>query len=274
MINIFAYDYMIRALIVGFFLSLVIPAMGVVVVNRKTSMIGDALSHVSLAGVMAGLIIGINPILGAIFACLLATFFMELIRKRFPAYGEVSTAIVMSGGVGIASLLSGFVKGAANFESFLFGSIIAITDFEFLLIFLVTLVVFFGLLYYFKDLMYMSFDPISAALSGVKVDRVSSVFMILTGATVAISARTVGVLIISSLMVLPVSCAMQLGKGYGATSALSILFGLFFTEVGIVISFYAGLKPGGTIVLLGICTLALLFFWNFIRKKTIRYKKN
>lgn len=272
--NIFAYDYMIRALIVGFFLSLVIPAMGVVIVNRKTSMIGDALSHVSLAGVMGGLIIGINPILGSIFACLLATFFMELIRKKFPAYGEVSTAIVMSGGVGVASLLSGFVKGAANFESFLFGSIIAITDFEFILIFLVTLVVFFSLLYFFKDLMYMSFDPISAVLSGVKADRVSSIFMILTGATVAISARTVGVLIISSLMVLPVSCAMQLGKGYGATSLFSILFGLFFTEVGIVISFYAGLKPGGTIVLLGIFTLVILFFWNFIRKKAVHYKKS
>ena len=269
MINIFAYDYMVRALFVGLLLSIVIPAMGVVIVNRKTAMVGDALSHVSLSGVMLGLIIGINPILGAIFSCIVASFFMEFIRKKFPSYGELSTAIVMSTGIGLASLLSGFIKGATNFESFLFGSIIAISDFEFYLVLCISILVFICLLYYFKDLMYMSFDLISAALSGVKVNHVSRIFLFLTGITVAISSRTVGVLIISSLMVLPVSCAMQLGKGYKDTTLYSILFGIIFTELGIMISFYSGLKPGGTIVLLGVICLILLFFWKYLKKKRV-----
>lgn len=255
MTNIFAYDYMVRALIVGLLLSIVIPAMGVVVVNRKTSMVGDALSHVSLSGVLLGLLLGINPILGAILATISAAFFMEFIRKSFPSYGDISTAIIMSTGIGLASIFSGFVKGASNIESFLFGSIIAISDFEFYLVVLISLLVFLCLLYFFKDLMYISFDPISAALSGVKVDRVTRVFLFLVAITVAISARTVGVLIISSLMVLPVASAMQLGKGYKATTIYSIIFGIIFTLVGILVSFYTGLKPGGSIVILGVLTL-------------------
>lgn len=268
-VEIFQYDYMIRAMVVGLILSIIIPIMGVVIVNRRTSMVGDALSHVSLAGVMGGLIMGINPVLGAILGCLIATFFMEFIRKKFPSYGEISTAIIMSFGVGMASLLSGFVTGPTNIESFLFGSIIAITDFEFIMIRIMAFIVIVNSLYFFKDLMYISFDPISAALSGVKVDFVGGIFLFLTAVTVAISSRTVGVLIISSLMVLPVSCGMQLGKGYRGTTILSVLFGIFFTEVGLIISYYGGLKPGGSIVLLGVITLLFIFFIQFIKGKKI-----
>ncbi|MDO5713912.1 MAG: metal ABC transporter permease [Tissierellia bacterium] len=262
MISLFQYSYMIRAMIVGLCLSIIIPSIGIVVVNKRVSMIGDALSHVSLAGVMLGLILGINPILGAIGICLFASLGMEFINKRFPGYEEVSTAIIMSGGIGVASILSGFVKGSANIESFLFGSIVAITDFEWLMILIVSFLVFLFLSFLYKDLLYISFDSISADLSGVKVDQVNRLFMILTAITIAISARTVGVLIISSLMVLPVSCALRFGLGYFQTTLLSVGFGFLFTELGLVIAFYLGLKPGGTIVLLGVFTLVILLLFK------------
>ena len=100
--EIFQYDYMLRAMAIGLMLGIVIPSMGVVIVNRRLAMIGDALSHVSLAGVMLGLLIGINPILGAIITCAVAAFSMEWIRRYFPSYGEISTAVIMSTGVGLA----------------------------------------------------------------------------------------------------------------------------------------------------------------------------
>ena len=256
--ELFQYDYMIRAMIVGLVLSVVIPAMGVVIVNRRLAMIGDALSHVSLAGVMFGLLVGINPILGAIITCALAALSMEWIRRRFPSYGEISTAVIMSTGVGLASILSGFVKGGANFESFLFGTIVAITDFEFYMILAVSLAVVVFLVLNYRKLLYLSFDGISARLAGIRADRLSGLFVLLTGLTVAISARTVGVLIISSLLVLPVSCALQLKLSYKKTHVAAILFGVFFTEAGLVLSYYLGLKPGGSIVMLGVATLMVL----------------
>lgn len=256
--EIFQYSYMIKALLVGFVLAVIIPCMGVVVVNKKISVIGDALSHVSLAGVMIGLIAGFSPIVGAIIMCIIASLFLEYIRKRFPSYQEISTAIIMSTGIGIASILSGFVKKAANFEAFLFGSIIAITQFEFYLIIIVAIIVLITFLYYFRDLMYISFDEMSAGLSGVNVDRVNTLFMILIAITISVSARTVGILIISSLMVIPVACAMQFEHGYIRTTIMSAVFGVFFTITGLIMSFYIGLKPGGSIVMTGVVTLLII----------------
>ena len=256
--EIFQYTYMIKALIVGLVLALIIPCMGIVVVNKKISIIGDALSHVSLAGVMIGLIAGFSPILGAIITCIVASLLLEFIRKKFPSYQEISTAIIMSTGIGFASILSGFVRSAANFESFLFGSIIAITPFEFYLILIVSVIVLITFLYFFRDLMYISFDEMSAKLSGINIDRINTIFMILISITISVSARTVGILIISSLMVIPVGCAMQFNYGYIKTTLLSSLFGVIFTITGLVISFYLGLKPGGSIVLCGVLTLLII----------------
>lgn len=265
--EIFKYAYMNKALIVGLVISLIIPFMGIVVVNKKISIIGDALSHVSLAGVMIGLIMSSSPIIWAIISCVLASLLMDFIRKKFPGYEEISTAIIMSTGIGFASILSGFVKKSANFESYLFGSIIAISDFEFYLIIITSIIVFLVFLFLYRDLLYISFDETSARLSGVNVSLVNTIFMILISVTISVSARTVGILIISSLMVIPTSCALQFRRGYFKTILLSLFFGVVFTIFGIILSFYLGLKPGGSIVLVGVFTLLfILIFKNNLMK--------
>ena len=124
----FQLEFMRRAFLVGIMLSIVIPCIGVVMVNKRNSMIGDALSHVSLAGVTIGLIFRVNPIITAIISCAIASFSIEIMRRYFPKNSDISTAIMMSLGIGLAAVLSDFVKGAANFNSFLFGSIVAISD--------------------------------------------------------------------------------------------------------------------------------------------------
>ena len=132
--EIFNYGFMQRAFLVGLLLAAVIPCIGMVIVCKRLSMIGDALSHTSLAGVAAGLILGMNPVAAAALACITASLGIEIIRRKLPRYSEMSIAIVMSAGVGLAGVLSGFVKNAANFNSFLFGSIVAISDTEMYLV--------------------------------------------------------------------------------------------------------------------------------------------
>ena len=111
--EIFNYGFMQRAFVVGILLAAVIPCIGIVIVFKRLSMIGDALSHTSLAGVAAGLILGINPVAAAAIACITASLGIELIRRKLPRYSEMSIAIIMSAGVGLAGVLSGFVKNAA-----------------------------------------------------------------------------------------------------------------------------------------------------------------
>lgn len=255
---IFEYDFMRRAFITGVLLAVIVPCIGVVIVLKRLSMIGDALSHTSLAGVALGLILGFNPILGAICACTFASFGIEGIRKKIPKYSEMSIAIIMSAGVGLAGVLSGFVQSSQSFDSFLFGSIVAISNFEMILVIVVGCVVILSFILLYKELFYLAFDEQSAKLAGVPVRLVNFIFTLLTAATVSVAARTVGSLIVSSLMVVPVACAMQFAKSYKQTVVFSAGFGLISTVAGLFLSYYAGFKPGGTIVLVGVVILVLV----------------
>ena len=256
-LDIFQYDFMRRAFVVGILLAVIIPCIGVIVVFKRLSLIGDALSHTSLAGVAIGLLLGINPVLGAMAACLLAAFGIEAIRKRIPRYSELSIAIVLSVGVGLAGVLSGFVKNTANFNSFLFGSIVAISDFETALVIGISVLVFLAFLFLYKELFYIAFDEQAAGLSGVPVRLVNTVFTILTAITVSVASRTVGALIVSSLMVVPVATGMLLARSYRQTVVLSVIFAVTATVIGLFTAHFAGTTPGGTIVLTGV-TLFLL----------------
>jgi zinc transport system permease protein len=165
----------------------------------------------------------------------------------------------MSTGIGLAAVLSGFVKSAANFNSFLFGSIVAVTDFELMLVILVSLIVLLTFILLYKELFFIEYDEEAARLAGVPVKAVNFIFTLMTAITISVAARTVGALIVSSMLVIPVACGMQFGRSYRQTVLLSVAFALCFTIAGLFLAYYAGLKPGGTIVLLGVlCLLVIL----------------
>jgi len=255
----FEYDFMVKAFIVGIIIAVITPGVGVIVVFKRFSMIGDTLSHTSLAGVAIGLIAGINPVAGSIMACIAAAFGIEAVRKLFPRYSEIALAVILSAGVGLAGVLTGFIKNAASFNSFLFGSIVAIDDLELGLVAVSGAIILAFYIVLYKALFFMTFDEEAAKLAGVPVRRVNFIFTLLIALTISVAVRTIGVLIISSLMVLPVACAMQISRSFKQTTLFSILYGVAFVLIGLTISYYAALKPGGTIALTGIAFLALTY---------------
>lgn len=265
--DILTYSFMQRALLVGLLLGIIVPMIGVIMVSKRLAMIGDALSHGSLAGVTIGLILGFNPILGATVFAIFAALSIEFIRKKIPRYSEMSIAIITSTGIGIAGLLSGFVDNASNFNSFLFGSIVAINDLEMQLVILISVVVIGTFVLLYKEFFYIALDERSARLSGVNVSVVNFISTMMTAITVSMAARSVGALIVSSLMVIPVASAMQLAKSYFQTVLYSIVFGVLFTVGGLFVSYHLSLKPGGTIVLLGVVTLSVLFVIKALLQK-------
>lgn len=262
MLDIFQYEFMQKAFLVGVLLAIIIPLIGIIVVLKRLSMIGDALSHTSLAGVALGLILGINPIIGAVIICMIATFSIEGIRKAFPKYAEISISIIMSFGIGLASILSSYIEDAGAFHTFLFGSIVAITDVEVFLVCIVTVIVVLSFFLLYKELMFITFDEKGAILAGVPVKKINFLITLLTAITVSVAARSVGALIVSSLMVIPVACAMQVANSYKKTVIFSVLFALTFTIIGLYLSYYFDLKPGGTIVLTGVAVLIPLIVFK------------
>lgn len=262
----FAFEFMRRALIVGTMLSMMIPMIGVIMVNRKTSMVGDALSHSSLAGVGIGLILGFDPVLGAVAICIVAAFSIERIRKRFPQYGDMATAVTMSFGLGLAAILSDFAPGGNTFESYLFGSISSVqirdvyaVSIVFVLVVLCSVVLYAGLLA-------ISVDSNLARISGVKIAVVNSLFTLLSAITIAMATKIVGALLVASLIVLPVATSLMVARSYKAAYLISIGLGVLYMWAGISTSFYQDIKPGGAIVLYALLGMLVTALYAKLRK--------
>ncbi|CAM4197231.1 metal ABC transporter permease [Erysipelothrix inopinata] len=259
------YEFMRTAFIIGGLLAIIIPLIGVVIVFKRMSMIGDALSHISLSGITIGLILGINPLIGAIVMSLIAAISIEFIQKKLGKYQEIAIAAIMSFGIGLSGVLLGFVKNPANFNSFLFGSIVAIGDNDNTLAIVLSIVVIVLSLKYYREFFYMAFDPQAAKLAGIPVDRLSLLFTMLTAITVSIASRIIGALIVSSLMVIPTACAMQFSKSYKSTMGISVILSLIFVWLGLTISYHLDIAPGGTIVLLSVVMLVFSLFYKSLR---------
>lgn len=256
--SIFSHSFMIRAFISAALIALSAPCIGLPIVLKRFSAIGDASSHSALGGIAFGLLIGINPILGAVLFSIAAVLSIEALRKKFGTYSEIATVVIMSAGIGLTAVLSGFIKnGSANINSFMFGSIVAISDFELLLTVILSALVVIITLSLYKEIYALTFDEEAAALCGIPVKAINFVLMLLTAVTVSVASRIVGALMISSLLVIPAAAAMLIAKSYKSTLIYSIIFAELFTVSGLFASYYLNLRPGGTIVLIGTAVLVI-----------------
>lgn len=262
----FEFEFMRRTMLVGALLGVMIPLIGIIMVNRKTSMMGDALSHTALAGVAFGLILGFDPMIGAAIICIIAAFVIEAIRKRFPQYGDMATAVIMSTGLGLAAILSDFTPGGNSLESYLFGSISAASPFDVALISIIFVVVVVTSILNYSGLLYISINPNLARLGGVNTKLVNNIFTLFSALIIAISCKIVGVLLVASLLVLPVATALLVARSYKQIYFFSICLGLAYMLVGLTLSWHLDIKPGGAIIILAVSGLIIFSLISQFRK--------
>lgn len=262
--NIFQYSFIVRGLEAGIIVALIAPAIGIFLVLRRYSLIADTLAHVSLAGIALGLLLGINPILTALGTTVVASLGIEKLRNSKRVYGESALALFLSGALALAVVILSLSHGFnANLFSYLFGSIVTVTAADVWIIFGLAVVVLSALSFFYKALVYITFDEAAAKVSGVPVNLVNTVLIILSALTVALSIPIVGVLLISALIVIPVVTALQLRKSFTATLIYAEIFSLISVITGIFASFYFNLSTGGTIVLI----MLTIFSGVFLGKK-------
>lgn len=253
----FELDFMQNAFIVGFIVSVLCPFIGLFIVLRRYSMIGDTLSHSSFAGVAIGLVLGTDPLLTAFAFTSICALAIEFLRTYFKKYGELVMSIVLTLSLGIAIILISSGKASAKVDSFLFGSILTVTTSDILLISIIGGICLMVLLLLYNKFIYVTFDENSAKTAGINVKLMNYVFTLLVGATISLSIRVMGILVVSSIIVVPVATAMQLKKGFTKTLILSILFGFLDVMIGLVLSYYINSAPGGTIALTSVIILIL-----------------
>ena len=261
------YAFMRRALLAGILLAIALPLVGTSLVLRRTSMTGDALSHASLAGVAGGLVAGVDPVLGALVACVIASLGMEAVRRRLPRHADVAIAVASATGAGLAGVLSSAKGNSAGLDSFLFGSIVAISEEEQLMVVGLAAVVVILALLSRREVFMMSLDEGIAATAGVHTVAVGFVLAVVTGVVVSIAARVIGSLVVSSMLVIPVAAAMQVARSYRGTIVWAVGVSLFSTVTGLVASYYLGAKPGGAIVLVCVAIMGVLSLVSALRRR-------
>lgn len=252
------YEFMQRAFWAGGLIGLIGPLLGVYLMLRRQVLMADTLSHVSLAGVALGSVLGWNPALSGFVVAVAGGLIIEQLRRSYRTYSELPVAIIMTSGLALAVVLMSLKQNLTkSFSSYLFGSIVAVSDTQLKLIAVVAAA---GLLYFIilrRPLYSLTFDEETAAISGVHTGWLSFSFAVLTGMSVAAAMPVVGVLLVSALIVLPASIALRMASGFTAAIIISVSVGLTGVFSGLTASYYINTPPGGTIALILLVFLLL-----------------
>jgi len=261
------YEFLQNAFASGIIIGFIAPLLGVFIIVRRLSLIADALSHVTLAGIAGSLFLSqtvpffalLNPLYLGIVAAISGSVLIERLRRLYKHYEELAIPIIMSSGIGFSAIFISLANGfSTDLFGYLFGSVSAVSrqDLWIVLIIAIIVCVFLGFLY--KELFVLSFDEEYAKASGIPAKWIHFIFMIVTALVIAASMRIVGILLVSSLMTLPVAASMRLAKGFKQAIILSILFGEAAVIIGLILSFYLNIAPGGTIVVTSIAILLIV----------------
>jgi len=252
------YEFMRNAIAVSALISVLCPCIGIFLVLRRFSMIGDTLAHASLAGITLGLLSGQNPVVGAFVFTAACGALIEFLRVYFKKNADLILSIVLAACVGIAVTIMSSGRLRISADSFLFGSILTVSYGDLAVVLVLSLVSVLAVILLYHRLIYIAFDEDTASIAGVKVRLINYVFMVLAAASISLSIRIVGVLVLSSMISLPVASALQLERGFKITLLLSIIFSVVDVMSGLVLSYYLGVAPGGFTALVSVAVLALV----------------
>lgn len=243
-------EFMRLAFAVGAVVGVLAPAVGFFLVERRASLVGDGLGHVAFAGVAAGYLLGISPVLTGIVFAVLGALAIEWLRSRGGTVGDQALALVFYTGIALGVVLvSSAGRLDVNLFQFLFGSILTVTWSDLWVVLALGSVALGTIAVLYRGLVGTVLDEEGSRVAGVRVGALNMVVAVLAALTVGISMRIVGILLIAALMVLPVSAAQSLAWSLRSTLGIAMGVGLASVLVGLTLSYYGDLPPGGTIVL-------------------------
>lgn len=246
-----SFGFIQRALIAGSFIALICALLGVVLVLRRLSLIGDGLSHVTFSGVALGLFLNVYPLYVSLPIVICSSLGILRLADKARMYGDAAIGIVSSVGIAAGVMLAS-LGGGFNVDlfSYLFGNILSISGSEVASSIGLSIVVMAVIALYFNEILSITFDEEFARASGINTGRINAILVMLTGVTVVLTMKVVGIMLTSALLILPASTAFQLARGFRNAMAISAVTSVASVIAGILISFMMNLPTGATIVLL------------------------
>jgi zinc transport system permease protein len=256
-LDLFSLGFMQRALIAALLTGLAAPAIGTFIVQRRLALLGDGIGHVAVTGVALGLLTGTSPTWTAVVVAVLGAVLMELIRERGHTNGDVALALLFYGGLAGGVLITGIAgQGAATLQAYLFGSLNSISSADVWSTAVLTVVVLTVALGLSPQLFAVASDQDFARVAGLRVRGYNLLIAVLAAVSITVAMRTVGLLLVSALMVVPVATSQQVARSFRTTLLGAMLVGCAASVGGLFLSawlsFRVSVAPGPTIVLLAL----------------------
>jgi len=258
--SIFQYDFFVRGLLGALFASITAGIAGTYMVSKKMVYLGGGISHASFGGIGIGYYAGINPVAGAAVFAILSALGVEYLSVRQKIREDSAFGILWAFGMATGIIFMFLTPGySPNLMSYLFGSILTVTKADILALAIMSLVLVFYFGFFFRTILYISFDETFARTYSTNVNVFKYITTSLIALTIVLNIRMAGIILVISLLTIPPNIAMLLTRVYLKIVIISIVAGFAGTAAGYAISYFAGIPVGATIIF----TLALL--WLIVR---------
>ncbi|MEO8555075.1 MAG: metal ABC transporter permease [Actinomycetota bacterium] len=270
--EILTFGFMQLALLAAFFVGLAAPMVGVFLVQRRLSLIGDGMGHVALAGVSVGIVTSQAPVLTALIFAVLAAVGVELVRARGRTSADVALAVMFYGGIALGVVVISTAPGSTptSLDSYLFGAISTTTDTD-VMVFAALALVVVGVTWALRPRLFaVANDEEYARATGMRVTALNITLAVLTAVTVVVAMRVVGLLLISALMIVPNATAQLVARSFRSAIRTAVVIGVICSVGGVTLSYYADTPAGGTIVLLAIALFLSAASYSTVRDRLAR----
>lgn len=248
--EIFALGLMRRALVAGILVSGTCAALSPFVVLRRMSFVGHGVAHAAFGGVALGVLLGVSPTISGVVFSLGVALLIGVVARRGGLSEDASIGILFASAMAFGVVCLGLVKGySVDLFGYLFGSLLAVTTQDLVLIGALALATLLLLLLLRKELLFMTFDEEQAKAVGLPTTALQMTLLIFLALTVVLSIKVVGAVLVAALLVIPGATALQLSSRYRTVFPLSIALGVAAAIGGLVVSYVADLAPGATVVL-------------------------
>ena len=267
-IGMFSYSFMVRAMVVGGLVALIASILGVVLVLKRYSMIGDGLSHVGFGAMAISLAFNEAPLVFAIPIVIVAAFLLLRVSENSKIKGDAAIGLISSSSLAIGMIVNALSNGTnIDLNSYMFGSILAIEKSEMVLCVVLGIVIIGVFIFFYNPIFAITFDENFAKATGLKVEVYKTVLSILTALTIVIGMRIMGTLLISSLIIFPALSAMRITKKFKRVMIISVIISLVCFFAGLVASYLIEIPTGASIVVSNLIMFLIMSFIGFFRGK-------